>query len=91
MKETFLPNIKAVILHWFSDNYLFLCQNALWRFHWETERANLHPSFSFLLLHSRVRNHMNEECVNLCDCLELTATAVCSFTRANALAVGSVE
>lgn len=44
MKETFLPKTEGIILLCFLDNCLFLCQDTVRRFHWETEQASLHPS-----------------------------------------------
>jgi hypothetical protein len=41
LKETLLPDAEAVILLDFSDNYSFLCQDAVHRFHWETEQAKI--------------------------------------------------
>jgi hypothetical protein len=81
LKETILPDTEAVILLDFSENYSFLCQDAVQRFHWETDQATFHP-YVVYCHSSGPENSMKEECVSFCvisDCLLCTATTVHSF------------
>jgi hypothetical protein len=81
LKETILPNSEAVILLDFSENYSFLCQDAIQGFHWVTDQATFHP-FVVYYCTSGPENSMKEECVSFCvisDCLEHKETTVQSF------------
>jgi hypothetical protein len=81
LKEAILPDAEAVILLDFSENYLFLCQDAIQGFQWETDHATLHP-FVVYYRSSGPQNSMKEECVRFCeisDCLEHTAITVHCF------------
>jgi hypothetical protein len=41
LKEIVLPDTEAATLLDFSEQYSFLCQDAIQAFHWETDQVTL--------------------------------------------------
>ena len=43
LKETIPTHTEVIVLMDFAENYLFVCQDAIQGFHWETAQTTLHP------------------------------------------------
>lgn len=81
LKETLPPYSHAIVLLDFSENYSFVCQDAVQGFHWDTAQATVHP---FVVYYRKETDDYSTElvCLSLCvisDEQEHTASTVHAF------------